>query len=262
VDKFLKEEKSMRTLLVLLVLFALCASLGAQSRNYVLNPPRMFLNPPRIINSLSNGSADDVDTSDTFTVTSPNGGETWLVGSTHDVTWTHVGSNSANVDIYLTTDGGSNWVTLVGATPNDDSWSWTIADLSTSYPLTQCKVWIRDTADTSTTGGDMSDNFFTIDKTGFKKGMYALYLPACFSLDVAPNPFRNSTKISYSVKTAGNVSIKVFDITGKEIATLMNGHATVGSHSVVWKTGAKAGVYVCKLVANNSTLIRKITVLN
>ncbi len=252
----------MRTILVLLVLFALCASLGAQSRGYVLKPPHLFLNPPRIMNSLTNGSADDVDTSDTFTVVSPNGGETWLVGETHNITWTHQGSYTTNVDIYLTTDGGSNWMTLASAVPNNDSWSWTIADISTTYPLTQCKVWIRDTADTSTTGGDQSDNFFTINKTGFKKGMYALYLPACFSLDVAPNPFRNNTKISYSIKTAGTVTIKVYDITGKEIATLKNGYANVGSHSVIWKTGAKAGVYICKLTANNSTLIHKITVLN
>ncbi len=49
-----------------------------------------------------------------------------------------------------------------------------------------------------------------------------------------PNPFNPTTKISYSIPKAGHVSLKVFDILGKEVATLVNEQKQVGIYEVIF----------------------------
>ena len=49
-----------------------------------------------------------------------------------------------------------------------------------------------------------------------------------------PNPFNELTVISYSLKVNGRVSLKIYDMTGHEVLTLVNENQTKGKHSVVW----------------------------
>ena len=67
------------------------------------------------------------------TVTSPNGGENWTLGSTHDITWSP--GNGGNVTIELSRDNGSTWETLFASTANDGSESWTVSGSTTSQAL-------------------------------------------------------------------------------------------------------------------------------
>ena len=87
-------------------------------------------------------------------VTSPNGGENWCVGSTHDITWTS--SGIANVKIEYTTNGGSSWTTIIASTPSDGSYSWVVSNA----PSANCKVRICDAADGAPC--DESNSSFTI----------------------------------------------------------------------------------------------------
>jgi hypothetical protein len=49
-----------------------------------------------------------------------------------------------------------------------------------------------------------------------------------------PNPFNPSTKIRYSVPQSSNVVIKVFDILGNEIETLINENKNTGTYEITW----------------------------
>jgi hypothetical protein len=49
-----------------------------------------------------------------------------------------------------------------------------------------------------------------------------------------PNPFRNHTQINYALPTAGNVSLRVYDVTGRTVRTLASGHQRAGNYSVSW----------------------------
>ncbi|MDC0480215.1 GPI anchored serine-threonine rich family protein [Candidatus Marinimicrobia bacterium] len=95
----------------------------------------------------------------TITVTSPNGGENWEMGSTHDITWTS-SDVSGNVYIFLY-KSGSVEETLSADESNDGSYSWTIPD---SYDEgSNYKVKVSSVSDGSVY--DESDSNFTLTST-------------------------------------------------------------------------------------------------
>lgn len=87
---------------------------------------------------------------------------------------------------------------------------------------------------------------------------------AAFSLaQNAPNPFRGSTQVAFSVPTARAVSIKLYDVQGREVRTLVSGMQSAGRHSVTLSgRGLPAGVYLCRLEAGGQTAQRKILLLD
>jgi hypothetical protein len=76
-------------------------------------------------------------------------------------------------------------------------------------------------------------------------------------LQVAPNPFNPATRISYRLAVAGPVTVDIFDITGRHVRRLVDGHETEGVHSAEWggvdESGRRVtpGVYFCRLVSGN-----------
>lgn len=77
-----------------------------------------------------------------------------------------------------------------------------------------------------------------------------------------PNPFNPSTTIKYSVSEAGNISLKVFDILGNQVAILADGYRSAGSYEAVFDaSGLTSGMYFYRLSANGNTLVRKMTLL-
>lgn len=73
-----------------------------------------------------------------------------------------------------------------------------------------------------------------------------------------PNPFNPETTIRYSVPTAGNVELAVYDLNGRRIATLLDGYRSAGAGEVTWDASAhSAGVYVYRLTAGDMSATGK-----
>jgi hypothetical protein len=73
-----------------------------------------------------------------------------------------------------------------------------------------------------------------------------------------PNPFNPSTVIRYQLPSTSMVSLKVFDLLGKEVATLVNEVKAAGSYSVEWNASKfVSGVYFYTLRADNFVLTNK-----
>jgi hypothetical protein len=73
-----------------------------------------------------------------------------------------------------------------------------------------------------------------------------------------PNPFNPSTRIAFSVRSAGLVSLKVFDVLGSEVATLVNETLNAGSYRVDFRrTNLSSGVYYYRLQTQEGTLVKK-----
>jgi hypothetical protein len=78
-----------------------------------------------------------------------------------------------------------------------------------------------------------------------------------------PNPFNPVTKIKYSVKSqTSNVKLKIFDVRGKEAATLADQKQNAGTYSVEWDASAyPSGVYFAVLLAGGLKLTRKMVLI-
>jgi hypothetical protein len=108
--------------------------------------------------SVEDTSAADFEIKGSVAVTSPNGGETWLVGNSQNITWASAGS-FLNVKLEYSTNAFSNetqTTQISGSTPNDGTFSWSIPDAIG----TNLKVRVTDTSDASVT--DVSNAAFTI----------------------------------------------------------------------------------------------------
>ncbi|QQS36877.1 MAG: T9SS type A sorting domain-containing protein [Ignavibacteriales bacterium] len=77
-----------------------------------------------------------------------------------------------------------------------------------------------------------------------------------------PNPFNPSTSITYSIAERSNVSIKVYDVLGKEVATLINTTQDAGEHSINFDASNLAsGLYIYTLKSGNFTSSKKMMLL-
>ena len=90
-----------------------------------------------------------------ITVTSPNGGEIWPMGSSETIRWTST-QICGKVKIELSRDGGSSWSTLISSTPNDGAHPWKVAAPAT----TQARIRVSSVKDPRVS--DISDGDFRI----------------------------------------------------------------------------------------------------
>ncbi|MHC1737258.1 MAG: T9SS type A sorting domain-containing protein [Ignavibacteriaceae bacterium] len=77
-----------------------------------------------------------------------------------------------------------------------------------------------------------------------------------------PNPFNPSTVISFTLPRTEHVSLKVFDIMGNEVATLVDGIKNAGTHEIIFDAGNfPSGVYFYELVSGSQFLRKKMMLL-
>ncbi|MBU1679638.1 MAG: T9SS type A sorting domain-containing protein, partial [Bacteroidetes bacterium] len=77
-----------------------------------------------------------------------------------------------------------------------------------------------------------------------------------------PNPFNPTTVIGYQLPVTGNVTLKIYDVLGREITTLVNETKEAGSYEV--KFDAKqlsSGVYFYQLKTSSSVITKKLMVM-
>lgn len=98
----------------------------------------------------------------------------------------------------------------------------------------------------------------TTGVTGNSSGMpegYILY-------QNLPNPFNPATIISYELPVSGNVNLKVYDINGREVASVVNGRQDAGKYSFEFNgANLSTGVYFYRLISNNFAKTRRMLLL-
>jgi hypothetical protein len=82
-----------------------------------------------------------------------------------------------------------------------------------------------------------------------------------------PNPFNPETTIRYSLRQSGNVTLKIYDLHGQEVRSLVSGIQPVGSHSTVWDgcnnlgQPVANGIYIYRIETGNFTSARKMILI-
>ena len=154
---------------------------------------------------------------------------------------------------------------------NDSEMTWTFAtgnNLTVQYraDLQACRVsaaagftgseTITFTATDPDGLSDSDDATFTVNAANISSNRSeALALDGNY-----PNPFNPSTSIRFSVPAEQRVSLKIFNMLGQEVVTLVDGKMTTGSHEVVWDgrnasgQTVASGTYVYRLTAGNKVV--------
>jgi hypothetical protein len=77
-----------------------------------------------------------------------------------------------------------------------------------------------------------------------------------------PNPFNPATSIEFSLPQSGLVTLKIFNLLGEEVATLLNEVRPSGTYRIGWNaSGSPSGVYFCQLQAGDFTETKKLILL-
>ncbi len=77
-----------------------------------------------------------------------------------------------------------------------------------------------------------------------------------------PNPFNPSTTISYKLSSDGNVSLKIYDVLGNQVATLITGYQNAGSYKINFDASTLAsGIYFYKLQTSSFIQVKKMMLL-
>ncbi|PIU44710.1 MAG: hypothetical protein COS95_07675 [Ignavibacteriales bacterium CG07_land_8_20_14_0_80_59_12] len=121
----------------------------------------------------------------------------------------------------------------------------------------------------STTSGSLRKPLSTEQTSASVEEEVPEAIPAEFALrQNYPNPFNPTTIIDYDLPLAGRVTIRIFDLLGEEIRTLLDGERPAGYHRIVWdgKTNAGktagTGVYFYRLTTGNHASTRKMLILH
>jgi len=94
-----------------------------------------------------------------------------------------------------------------------------------------------------------------------------IQLPNKLTLSAYPNPFNPSTELSFSLPQEGQVSLNVYDITGRLVKSLLDARLPAGFNKVVWDgtdysgNGISTGVYFVRLSTINEATIRRVVLL-
>ena len=141
--------------------------------------------------------------------------------------------------------GDTNWVSLGTGIPSTYVWCLALDFLDYIYAGTANGTVYR----SNNTVTEVINNFPNELKDFFLKQNY-------------PNPFNPNTTIAYKIPQAGFVSIKVYDILGREVTTLVNEGKPAGSYEVEFNaSGLTSGIYFYQLKAGDYSETKKMILL-
>ncbi|RPI18344.1 MAG: T9SS C-terminal target domain-containing protein [Ignavibacteriae bacterium] len=153
---------------------------------------------------------------------------------------------SSDGTVYMTTDGGATWnIVLTGCS----------SEFNSIYFINSDVGWIA---------GSLHSILKTTNGGGpVGSGTAQNNNPAVFSLSQNyPNPFNPKTNINYQLPVNSNVKLSIFDITGREIAILVNQKQNAGSYNVEWNASDFAsGVYFYKLETERFTQSKRMVLI-
>jgi len=110
---------------------------------------------------------------------------------------------------------------------------------------------------------EITCNFVSLEEMITTTVQESSHLPERFALNQNyPNPFNPNTTISFSLSSQLFVSLKVFDLIGREVASLISQELSAGTHSIQWNAeGLTSGVYFYRLQTDKSTEMKKLVLL-
>lgn len=170
-----------------------------------------------------------------------------VVGATVYITWS--GSISASQSAVTASDGRARFVS-----PK------TKAD-------PYCFILTVDDVAMAGATYDAGANVETSDQDGNGCGTARVRPGDTAALSNHPNPFNPTTTFSYTVPSAGDVTLKIYDVKGRLVSTLVSEHKSVGVYQATWNgisahgVQVASGIYYARLVTATEVLTHRIVML-
>jgi hypothetical protein len=109
---------------------------------------------------------------------------------------------------------------------------------------------------------DVTELKVAMGTEAYVEGKASEVLPDEVQLTSYPNPVRQQGTLEYALPKEAKVTLRVYDVLGRRVATLATGTKEAGTHTVSLKTETlSSGVYFGRLQAGNRTVTQKITVV-
>ncbi len=171
----------------------------------------------------------------------PSESVTLTPGETYFITWDKK-SEVAEVNLDYSINAGKSWNSIAKQLHSAfTNYGWQVPEVNSD----SCLIKISSSADS--TIYDINDSLFSIQTTtGLTENSS---LPKQFSLEQNyPNPFNPSTVISYQLSAVSQVELKVFDILGREVKTLVNEIQSAGNYKINFNaSNLSSGIYLYKI---------------
>ena len=153
---------------------------------------------------------------------------------------------ATNDGVFLSTDNDTSWTAVNTGLTNLSVTTLTVSDAYLFAGIHYNGVWRRPLSEMVTAVEDKGNNVL-------KK----------FSLSQNyPNPFNPSTNISFSLPSKSFVSLVVYDVTGRKVATIISEDMSAGNYTRQWNAqGLSSGIYFYRLQAGNFTETKKLVLL-
>jgi hypothetical protein len=176
-----------------------------------------------------------------------------------------LGPASALGSVYLQakveSDTESAWPLVIGGDARTIELSWTDQDFAgltavldlpgRRYDLTRANsISLRSDESAQVIVGPISTSTEPGSETPLRTELMAAY----------PNPFNPSTQIRFTLDAGRQTRVAVYDLLGREVAVLVNGTLSAGSHQVTFDaSGLASGVYLVRLEAGGEVFTRRMT---
>lgn len=189
----------------------------------------------------------------------PKGGEHFTPGQQINIQWKVEVDHGANTwELYFSLNKGISWDTLAtGIKKSQLSYEWTIPD---SLENKTCRILVVQNnavgSDYTSQCSDFSigtvDDISSNDSSIREFSLYPAY----------PNPFNNSTIISFNLTNRTNVELNIYNITGQKIKTLINRQMETGFYKISWNAdNYSSGIYFCEIKTRSNIKTEKLILL-
>jgi hypothetical protein len=195
-----------------------------------------------------------INTGAPFLVTAPNTNVTWVGGTQENVTWNVVGTdvapiNAANVDIFLSTDGGFTYpTTLATGVPNSGVATVTVPNINS----TTARVMVRGAGNV----------FFDISNTNFTITNTQSLNENTLSDNVRfyPNPSQGLFNMSIAGDYHGDVLVTIADMSGRIVEQRSMNKSNSGLVEVIDLSALPKGVYTGTIITSEGTKTSKLVI--
>jgi hypothetical protein len=177
---------------------------------------------------------------------------------TYAVRWTSPeGYSIDSVAVLYTRDSRSEWQVVAHGIPDGNAFAWTTPDSTSDSSYVAVGIY----QGRSLLGVGVAGPFVIGNTTAVEEG--DAEAPKAFALyPIRPNPFNSTADVSFDLPLVSHVHLRVFDVSGRLVATLASGPMPAGRHTIHWKpVGVSSGVYFCELNTRSFRTVERVLLL-